>query len=95
MNSEGLVQIVARHEKLCLELKEAFNVKCIETAGVVFSCAGRGRPRKTGQAAERAVTGFSKIRNEALAKALNYTRLMEEWGCGLKRGNDVRKTCGR
>ena len=46
-----------------------------------------GLPR--GQTAERAVTGFSKIRNEALAKALNYMRLMEEWGSGLKRVNDV------
>ena len=35
------------------------------------------------------MTGFSKIRNEALAKALNYMRLMEEWGSGLKRVNDV------
>ena len=46
-----------------------------------------GLPR--GQTAERAVTGFSKIRNEALAKALNYMHLMEEWGSGLKRVNDV------
>ncbi|MBQ6248310.1 MAG: hypothetical protein IJK04_15670 [Kiritimatiellae bacterium] len=35
-----------------------------------------GLPR--GQTVERAVTGFSKIRNEALAKALNYMHLMEE-----------------
>ena len=46
-----------------------------------------GLPR--GQTAERAVTGFSKIRNEALAKALNYMHLMEEWGSGLKRVNEV------
>jgi len=35
------------------------------------------------------VAGYSKIRNEALAKALNYMRLMEEWGSGLKRVNEV------
>ncbi len=46
-----------------------------------------GLPR--GQTAERAVTGFSKIRNEALAKALNYMHLMEEWGSGLKRVNEM------
>ena len=46
-----------------------------------------GLPR--GQTTERAVTGFSKIRNEALAKALSYMRLMEEWGSGLKRVNEV------
>jgi predicted HTH transcriptional regulator len=46
-----------------------------------------GLPR--GQTAERAVTGFSKIRNEALAKALNYMHFMEEWGSGLKRVNEV------
>ena len=38
---------------------------------------------------ERAVTGFLKIRNEALDKALNYMHLMEEWGSGLKRVTEV------
>ena len=33
--------------------------------------------------------GYSKIRNEVLAKALNYMRFIEEWGSGLKRVNDV------
>lgn len=46
-----------------------------------------GLPR--GQTAERAVAGYSKIRNEVLAKALNYMRFIEEWGSGLKRVNDV------
>ena len=46
-----------------------------------------GFPR--GQTAERAVAGYSKIRNEVLAKALNYMRFIEEWGSGLKRVNEV------
>ena len=45
-----------------------------------------GFPR--GQTAERAVAGYSKIRNEVLAKALNYMRFIEEWGSGLKRVNE-------
>ena len=32
MNAEELERIVARHEMQCLELKESFNVECIETA---------------------------------------------------------------
>ena len=44
-----------------------------------------GLPR--GQTAERALAGFSKIRNEALARALNYMRFIEEWGSGLPRVN--------
>ena len=36
-----------------------------------------------------AVAGYSKIRNEVLAKALNYMRFIEEWGSGLKRVNEV------
>ena len=32
MNAEELEKIVARHEMQCLELKESFNVECIETA---------------------------------------------------------------
>lgn len=51
-----------------------------------------GLPR--GQTAERAVAGYSKIRNEVLAKALNYMRFIEEWGSGLKRVNDVLVECG-
>ena len=46
-----------------------------------------GLPR--GQTAERALAGYSKIRNDVLAKALNYMRYIEEWGSGLKRVNDV------
>jgi predicted HTH transcriptional regulator len=46
-----------------------------------------GFPR--GQTAERALAGYSKIRNEVLAKALNYMRFIEEWGSGLKRVNEV------
>ena len=32
MNAEEVEKIVARHEMQCLELKESFNVECIETA---------------------------------------------------------------
>ena len=46
-----------------------------------------GLPR--GQTVERALGGFSKIRNEVLAKALNYMRFIEEWGSGLQRVNKV------
>ncbi len=46
-----------------------------------------GLPR--GQTAERALSGFSKIRNEALARALNYMRFIEEWGSGLPRVNKI------
>ena len=46
-----------------------------------------GLPR--GQTVERAVAGYSKVRNEVLAKALNYMRFIEEWGSGLKRVNDI------
>ncbi len=34
MNAEELEKIVARHEMQWLELKESFNVECIETACV-------------------------------------------------------------
>ena len=46
-----------------------------------------GLPR--GQTVERAIAGFSKIRNEVLAKALNYMRIIEEWGSGLRRVNGI------
>ena len=46
-----------------------------------------GFPR--GQTAERALAGYSKIRNDVLARALNYTRFIEEWGSGLRRVNKV------
>ena len=36
MNAEELEKIVARHEMQCLELKESFNVECIETACAFF-----------------------------------------------------------
>ena len=40
MTVEELEKIVARHEKMqCLELKESFNVKCIEAA-CAFSLRG-------------------------------------------------------
>ena len=41
MNAEELEKIVARHEMRCLELKESFNVKCIETACAVTLRGGR------------------------------------------------------
>ena len=46
-----------------------------------------GFPR--GQTAERALAGYSKIRNDVLARALNYMRFIEEWGSGLRRVNKV------
>ena len=46
-----------------------------------------GLPR--GQTADRALAGYSKIRNDILAKALNYMRYIEEWGSGLRRVNRV------
>ena len=46
-----------------------------------------GLPR--GQTATRALAGYSKIRNDVLAKALNYMRFIEEWGSGLRRINKV------
>ena len=46
-----------------------------------------GLPR--GQTAVRALAGYSKIRNDVLAKALNYMRFIEEWGSGLRRVNKV------
>ena len=32
MTTEELEKIVTRHEMQCLEVKESFNVECIETA---------------------------------------------------------------
>ena len=32
MTAEELEKIISRHEMQCLELKESFNVECIETA---------------------------------------------------------------
>ena len=46
-----------------------------------------GLPR--GQTADRALSGYSKIRNDVLAKALNYMRYIEEWGSGLRRVNRI------
>ena len=43
---------------------------------------------RVGATTQRAVAGYSKIRNEVLAKALNYMRFIEEWGSGLKRVNE-------
>ena len=51
-----------------------------------------GLPR--GQTVERAIAGFSKIRNEMLAKALNYMRIIEEWGSGLRRVNGILRDYG-
>ena len=58
---------------------------------ILFGVANDGTVRgiARGQTAEREVAGYSKIRNEVLAKALNYMRFIEEWGSGLKRVNDV------
>ena len=41
MTAEELEKIVARHEMQCLELKESFNVECIETVGEFFVRGGR------------------------------------------------------
>lgn len=41
MIAEELEKIVARHEMQCLELKESFNVECIETACAFSLRAGR------------------------------------------------------
>ena len=46
-----------------------------------------GLPR--GQTADRALAGYSKIRNDVLAKALNYMRYIEEWVSGIRRVNRV------
>ena len=51
-----------------------------------------GLPR--GQTVERAIAGFSKIRNEVLAKALNYMRIIEEWGSGLRCVNGILRDYG-
>lgn len=51
-----------------------------------------GLPR--GQTVERAIAGYSKIRNEVLAKALNYMRIIEEWGSGLRRVNGILRDYG-
>ena len=40
MSAEEQEMIVARHEMKCLELKESFNVECIETAWA-FTVRGR------------------------------------------------------
>ena len=40
MTAEELEKIVARHEMLCLELKESFNVECIETACAFTNAQG-------------------------------------------------------
>lgn len=45
-----------------------------------------GLPR--GQTPERALAGYSKIRNVVLAKALHYMHYIEEWGSGLPRVNE-------
>jgi len=51
-----------------------------------------GLPR--GQTAERALAGYSKIRNDVLARALNYMRFIEEWGSGLRRVNKIFREYG-
>ena len=45
MTAEELEKIVARHDMQCLELKESFNVECIETA-----CAFSNEPGMGGMA---------------------------------------------
>ena len=40
MNAEELEKIVARDEMQCLELKESFNVECIETACAFANAQG-------------------------------------------------------
>lgn len=38
-----------------------------------------------GQSVERMKQGYSKIRNEAIAHAFSYMKLMEHWGSGIPR----------
>ena len=40
MTAEELEKIVARHEMQCLELKESFNIECIETACAFTNAQG-------------------------------------------------------
>ena len=40
MTAEELEKIVARHEMRCLELKESFNVECVETACAFTNAQG-------------------------------------------------------
>ena len=60
---------------------EAFALMDLLTDKIADSCSPRG------QTVERALAGYSKVRNEVLAKALNYMRYIEEWGSGLRRVN--------
>ena len=60
---KGHETIVARHERQCLELKESFNVECVETAcavtlrgGRIVSCGGGRSPLR--RRASSPVRGF-------------------------------------
>lgn len=47
-----------------------------------------------GQTIEKMKKGYSKIRNEALARAFSYMRLIEHWGSGIPRIIGVVKSAG-
>lgn len=47
-----------------------------------------------GQTIEKMKKGYSKIRNEALARAFSYMRLIEHWGSGIPRVIGVVKSAG-
>lgn len=47
-----------------------------------------------GQSIERMKKGYSKIRNEALANAFSYMKLMEHWGSGIPRIIKMVKAAG-
>ena len=49
MNAEELEKIVRGHEMQCLELKESFNVECIETACALSLREGRILPACAGR----------------------------------------------
>lgn len=42
-----------------------------------------------GQTIERMIKGYSRIRNEALANAFSYMNLIEHWGSGIPRINQL------
>ena len=47
-----------------------------------------------GQTIERMIKGYSRIRNEALANAFSYMNLIEHWGSGIPRINQLLRDAG-
>lgn len=72
-------------ESYSLEFKRVPNERIFDNRVEITSPGGLPR----GQTADRALAGYSKIRNDVLAKVLNYMRYIEEWGSGLRRVNRV------